>query len=364
MAHNITSNSVLDALRHVDDPDLKQDLVTLKMIKDLQVQGNLVSFTVELTTPACPMKEMIEKACRTAIRTLVSPEAVVNITMSSRVTQPLSDNHLSGVKNMIVVGSGKGGVGKSTVSVNLAVALAQTGARVGLVDADIYGPSAPIMFGLDEVRPYLTEIEGRNKMVPPVRHGVHVMSIGFLTDPGQAVVWRGPMASNALRQLIKDTHWDAIDYLIVDLPPGTGDIHITICQQFSVNGAVIVTTPQPVAVTDAAKALQMLVSPQINVPVLGIVENMAYFSPPDLPDRKYFIFGEGGGQRLADEFDAPLLSQLPIVEQIRKGGDKGVPVALETDHPSAIAFAELAGKLAQQVAIRNQQAWQQPAVPE
>jgi len=357
---NITEAKVLAALSHVDDPDLKRDIVSLHMVRDIKIDGRHVMFTVVLTTPACPMKDVIRQACETAIKTLVAPDAEVSINMTAVVTPQQQTSPLPGVKNIIAVASGKGGVGKSTVAVNLAIGLALTDAKVGIVDADIYGPSVPLLTGLPNGQPYVQEVDGKQKMLPLERYGVSIMSIGFLIDKGQAVVWRGPMASNALRQLVADTLWGELDYLVIDMPPGTGDIHITIAQQFGLSGAVIVTTPQEVALADARKALHMLVSPQINVPVLGIVENMAYFTPPDLPDRRYYIFGEGGGQKLSAEYNAPLLAQIPLVETIRSGGDVGAPPVLLDDSPVGAAFRGLAQQVARQVAIRNAQA--HPAV--
>jgi ATP-binding protein involved in chromosome partitioning len=352
----ITEAAVWNALRQVEEPDLKKDLVTLNMVRNLRIEGQRVAFTVVLTTPACPLKELIRNACVQAIKLLVSADAQVEIEMTAEVTTSQPNAQASGLRNLVAVGSGKGGVGKSTVAANLAVALARAGSRAGLLDADIYGPSVPLLFGLEGERPLLREVQGRDCMVPFHRHGVQVMSIGFLVEPGQPVVWRGPMASKAINQLLNDTAWDDLDYLILDLPPGTGDIHITIAQQFPLAGALIVTTPQAVAVADAHKALAMFTSPQINVPVLGVVENMAYFSPPDLPDRRYYLFGQGGGQQLADRFGVPLLGQLPLVEAIRLSGDSGQPIALEGDSLLGQAYADLAARVAQQVSIANARA--------
>ncbi|MCE3007424.1 MAG: Mrp/NBP35 family ATP-binding protein [Bacteroidetes bacterium] len=353
----LSTNDILNALRHVEDPDLKQDLVSLNMIKDLRLEGGRVCFTVELTTPACPMKDAIQHACITAIHTLVDPGLQVEVTMGARVRAAQADPNslLPQVKNLIAVGSGKGGVGKSTVAANLAVALAQAGSRVGLVDADIYGPSVPMLFGLVDQRPYLVQVDGQEKMEPILQHGVYVMSIGFLVEADKSIVWRGPMASNSLRQLITDTAWPELDYLIVDLPPGTGDIHITISQQFPLSGAVIVTTPQAVAVADARKAAGMFLSPHIQVPLLGVIENMSWFETEELPGRRFQLFGSGGGQQVAAEFGAPLLGQIPIVESIRATSDAGVPVAQDPAHPWYPHFRALAGELARQISILNAQ---------
>ena len=359
----ITPELVLGALRHVEEPDLKKDLVTLGMVRDVRVEGRRVSFTVVLTTPACPLKEMIHNACVTAVKHLVAPDAEVEVTLTAQVTSgkpTATSGALPGVRNLIAVASGKGGVGKSSVAVNLALALAQRGARVGLLDADIYGPSVPLMLGLVDAQPYVREQDGRQIMIPLEAHGLKVMSIGFLVDSNQSIVWRGPMASNAFKQLVNDTDWGELDYLVCDLPPGTADIHITLAQQFPLTGAVIVTTPQPVAVADARKAVGMFLAPAIKVPVLGVVENMAWFTPSDQPDRRYHLFGQGGGQALADEFGIPVLGQIPLVEAVREGGDTGRPAALDEASPVGQAFAQLAGAVAQQLSIRNAAAVAQP----
>ena len=349
----ITEKQVLAALSHVDDPDLKKDLVTLNMIKDVKIDGKNVFFTVELTTPACPMKEAIHDACVNAIKLMVDQNAEVHVTMGSRVLADMNNQVLPNVRNVIAISSGKGGVGKSTVAANLAVSLAQTGAKVALVDADIYGPSMPIMFGFEGARPMMEEIDGKDKLVPFERHGVKLMSIGVLVRPDQAVVWRGPMASKALRQLIFDTNWGDIDYLLVDLPPGTGDLHLTLVQALPVTGAVVITTPQKVAVADAAKGADMFRLPQVQVPILGVVENMAYFVPDDAPDKKYFLFGKGGGDSLAHAIEAPVLGQIPLREGFAERSDQGSPEVVNQDNVLSRAFRELAQSVAQQIAIRN-----------
>ncbi len=351
----ITKEAVIEALSQVQEPDLGKDLVTLNMISDIAIDGKNVSFTVMLTTPACPLKDMIEKACVNAIRLLVDKEAVVKVNMAANVTGNRKDNKsvLPGVKNIIAVASGKGGVGKSTVAVNLAIGLAQEGARVGLLDADIYGPSMPIMLGLRGERPKMTEIDGKGLIVPMERYGIKVMSIGLLIDETQAVIWRGPQASAALKQFISDVYWEELDYLVIDLPPGTGDIHLTIVQTVPVTGAVIVSTPQAVAAADAKKAIMMFKQPQINVPVLGIVENMAYFTPRELPDNKYYIFGQGGARQMAEQFELPFLGEIPIVQGIREGGDRGIPAVVDDEPVAKEAFLTLAKKVAQNIAMRN-----------
>lgn len=349
---NITREQVLKALSYVEDPDLKKDLVTLNMIEDVVIEGNKVSFSVVLTTPACPLKSMIENACRNAILHFVSADAELNINMTSRVTTPKNVG-VPGVKNIIAVASGKGGVGKSTVAVNLALGLAKTGAKVGLIDADIYGPSIPIMFGLEGERPKASEVNGKTRIEPVEKFGIKLLSIGFFTDPNQPVPWRGPMVSTALKQLFNDADWGNLDYLIVDLPPGTGDIHITLTQTFPVAGAVIVTTPQNVALADAKKGIGMFMMDAINVPLLGIIENMAYFTPAELPENKYYIFGQGGGKKLAASLDIPFLGEIPLVKSISDSGDAGEPVILQENNPISAAFLDLAERVAQQIAIRN-----------
>ena len=351
--NGITEKQVLAALSHVDDPDLKKDLVTLNMIKDVKIEGKEVSFTVELTTPACPMKDAIHNACVNAIKLMVDKEAEVKINMTARVLADMNNQVLPNVRNVIAISSGKGGVGKSTVAANLAVSLARTGAKVGLVDADIYGPSMPIMFGFEHERPVLEKVGEKDMLVPFERHGVKLMSIGVLVRPDQAVVWRGPMASKALRQLIFDTHWGEIDYLLVDLPPGTGDLHLTLVQALPVTGAVVVTTPQKVAVSDAAKGADMFKLPQIQVPILGVIENMAYFVPDDQPDKQYFLFGQGGGQKLAEAIGAPLLGQIPLREGFAERSDQGSPESVQADNVLSESFYTLGQTLAQQIAIRN-----------
>ncbi|WP_128544647.1 Mrp/NBP35 family ATP-binding protein [Larkinella soli] len=352
--YRLTEQAVLNALRHVEEPDLKRDLVSLNMVKDVELGVGQVRFTVVLTTPACPLKELIRKRCIDAIHTHIGPDIQVVVNLTADVTSTRSNTPvLPGVKNIIAIASGKGGVGKSTVTANLAVALHKSGAKVGIIDADIYGPSMPVMFGAEDLQPAVTQINGKNMLQPIRQYGIKIMSIGFLTPPDSAVVWRGPMASQALKQFFADTNWEELDYLLIDLPPGTSDIHLTLVQTVPVTGAVIVTTPQKVAVADATKGLAMFRQPQINVPVLGVVENMAYFTPAELPDSKYYLFGKGGGQQLADKYDVPLLGQIPLVQSIREAGDEGKPVVTENDPLTYEAFRAAAEALAQQIAIRN-----------
>ncbi|HEK20405.1 Mrp/NBP35 family ATP-binding protein [Mucilaginibacter sp.] len=348
----ITKQQVLQALSHVEEPDLKKDLVTLNMIRDIHIDGNKLSFSVVLTTPACPLKGLIENACRNAIAHFISKDIAVTVNMTSQVTTQRNTG-VPGVKNIIAVASGKGGVGKSTVSVNLALALAKAGAKVGLIDADIYGPSIPIMFGLEGARPMATQENGKTRIEPIEKYGIKLLSIGFFTDPNQPVPWRGPMVSTAVKQLFNDADWGELDYLVIDLPPGTGDIHITVTQSFPITGAVVVTTPQNVALADAKKGIGMFMMEAINVPVMGIVENMAYFTPAELPENKYYIFGQGGGQKLAAQLEVPFLGEIPLVKGISDSGDAGKPIVLDETSPMNQAFMLMAERVAQQVSIIN-----------
>ena len=358
---DITKEQVLQALSNVEEPDLKKDLVTLNMIQDIHIDGHKLSFSVVLTTPACPLKALIENACRNAIGHFVSKEIEVTVNMTSQVTTQ-KNTGVPGVKNIIAVASGKGGVGKSTVSVNLALALSKTGAKVGLIDADIYGPSIPIMFGLENERPKASQVDGKTRIEPIEKFGIKLLSIGFFTDPNQPVPWRGPMVSTAIKQLFNDAEWGELDYLVIDLPPGTGDIHITVTQSFPVTGAVIVTTPQKVALADAKKGIGMFLMPAINVPILGVVENMSYFTPAELPDNKYYIFGQGGGSKLAQTLGVSFLGEIPLVKSISDSGDAGRPIVLEEGGVMNSAFMEMARRVAQQVSISNAQRNQpQPA---
>jgi ATP-binding protein involved in chromosome partitioning len=347
----INESAVLEALSTVIDPDLGRDLVSLNMVRDVAVSGSRIAFTVVLTTPACPLKDHIRNACIHAIHEHVDPNVEVDVKMTANVTSRASADKeiLPGVRNTIAVASGKGGVGKSTIAANLAVALAKSGARVGLVDTDIYGPSVPTMFGAANERPRVNE---RQQIIPLERYGVKLLSMGFLVDPNEAVVWRGPMVTSAVRQFLEQADWGELDYLILDLPPGTGDIQLTLVQTIPLSGAIIVTTPQEVALADARKGVAMF--RKVNVPVLGIVENMAYFTPPELPDNKYFIFGEAGGKRLAQELSVPLLGEIPIRERIREASDDGLPVVLrdgaEADSEALLTMAE---RVAQELSIRN-----------
>ena len=351
----MTNDDILKALSNVQEPDLGKDLVTLNMVKDIVISGSDVSFTVVLTTPACPLKDLIMNACINAVKLLVNKEAIVKVNFTSNTSSNRKDAKtvLSGVKNIIAVVSGKGGVGKSTVSSNLALALAQSGASVGLMDADIYGPSQHIMFGVRGDRPMMKEVEGKGLIVPIEKFGIKMMSIGLLVDEKQAVVWRGPMVSSAIRQFVSDVDWGELDYLVIDMPPGTGDIHLTVVQTVPVTGVIVVTTPQTVALADAKKGIAMFGQAQLKVPIIGLVENMSYFTPPELPDNKYYLFGKNGGKNLAEEFDIPFLGQIPIVQTIREGGDMGVPIMVSDDELTKKAFLDFAANAIRGIAMRN-----------
>lgn len=354
----LNKEDVINALRNVEDPDLKKDLVTLNMISDIEIAGKSVRFTVTLTTPACPLKEKIKQDCIDAVKA-VAHDYEIDVIMDANVTslRNTNINILPSVKNIICVASGKGGVGKSTVSVNLALALAGQGAKVGLIDADIHGPSIPTMLGIKGKRPEVRQIKEKHFILPIETHNLKVLSIGLLVDDRQAIVWRGPMVTSALRQFVTDCIWGKLDYLIVDMPPGTGDVHLTMAQTVNVTGAIIVTTPQEVALADARKALSMFRLESINVPVFGIVENMAYFTPAELPENKYFIFGKDGGKHLAEEYEVPFLGQIPLVQSIREGGDDGMPAILNENSPSMVkaVFDQIASNLARNIAIKNAQ---------
>ncbi|MCL4111356.1 UNVERIFIED_CONTAM: hypothetical protein GTU68_023209 [Idotea baltica] len=325
------------------------------MIDKIEIEGNKLSFTVVLTTPVCPLQGKIEADCRQAIADEIGADVEVTVNFTSNVTSSRNENPvLPEVKNIIAVASGKGGVGKSTVAVNLAVGLAAKGAKVGIIDADIYGPSVPTMLGIKGARPKVHKEDGKTLMIPVEVNGIKVLSIGFLIDEDQAVVWRGPMATSALKQFITDCIWGELDYLIFDMPPGTGDVQLTLAQTVPITGALVITTPQEVALDDVKKAINMFNHPKINVPILGIVENMAWFTPAELPDNKYYIFGKDGGQTVADKYDLPLLGQIPLVMGVREGGDTGVPII--TNHESA-AYQHLnlmVENTARKVAIRNE----------
>ena len=351
----MTEADILRALSNVQEPDLGKDLVTLNMVKDILIDGKNVSFTIVLTTPACPMKDMMSRASENAVKLLVDKDAIVKVNFTSNTTTNRKDAKLilGGVKNIIAVVSGKGGVGKSTVAANLALSLAEGGASVGLMDADIYGPSVPIMFGVRGERPMMKDVDGKGMIIPLNKYGIKLMSIGLLVDEKNAVVWRGPMASSAIKQFVSDVDWGNLDYLIIDMPPGTGDIHLTLMQTVPVTGVVIVTTPQNVALADAKKGIAMFGQAQINVPIIGLIENMAYFTPAELPENKYYLFGKEGGKRLADEYDLPFLGQIPLVQSIREGGDDGVPAMVGNDDITKKAFRDITSTAVRNIAMRN-----------
>ncbi|MBQ9417089.1 MAG: Mrp/NBP35 family ATP-binding protein [Bacteroidales bacterium] len=326
----ITTTQIEMALGHVDDPDLGRSLMELGMIENIQVEGKKVSFDLVLTTPACPMKKKMSDDCVAAIHEYVDREAEVEVHLTSRPQpqQPDDQEALKGVKHIIAVASGKGGVGKSTVAVNLAIALARTGAKVAIVDADIYGPSIPIMLGVQDEEVYGHQEGEKTYMLPVEKYGLKMMSVGFFVSPEKAMAWRGPMASSTLKQLLTDTLWGEIDYMVVDMPPGTGDIQLTLAQTLPVSGAIIVSTPQQVALADVVRGVELFRNEAINIPVLGFVENMAYFTPAELPDNKYYIFGRGGCRRMAEQMNIPLLGEIPLVQSIAESGDNGKPAAL------------------------------------
>ncbi len=322
----VNEAEVLKALSTVIDPDFKKDLVSLGMIKDIEIDEDNLSFNIQLTTPACPLKDQLENDSREAIAQRVSPDLNVTIGFTSKVTslRDLKSEVLPDVKNVIAVASGKGGVGKSTVAVNLALGLAKRGAKVGLLDADIHGPSIPTMLGVKDKKPGVEPVGEKHKILPVETDGIKVLSIGFLINELQAVVWRGPMVSSALRQFISDVIWGELDYLILDLPPGTGDVHLTIAQIAPITGSIIVTTPQEVASADARKAIAMFQLENVNIPIIGVVENMAFFEPEELPGKKYYLFGQDGGKHLAEQYKVPFLGELPLIPAIGKKADLGV----------------------------------------
>ena len=348
---------IMDALAKVRYPGTGKDLVTMGMVEDnIRIDGNKVSFSLLFEKPNDPFIKSVVKAAETAILTYVGEEVDIkgNITVDAKqAARPEPDKLLPEVKNIIAVSSGKGGVGKSTVAANLAVALALQGHKVGLLDADIFGPSQPKMFNVEEARPYMVEVGGRELIEPAANYGVKLLSIGFFVNKEDAVLWRGAMASNALKQLIGDANWGDLDYFLIDLPPGTSDIHLTMVQTLAITGAIVVSTPQEVALADARKGISMFTGEKINVPVLGLVENMSWFTPAELPENKYYLFGKEGGKRLAEELNIPLLGQIPIVQSICEGGDNGTPVALDEDSVTGRAFLSLAASVVRQVDRRN-----------
>ena len=345
----------MDALATVRYPGTGKNVVEMNMVEDdLRIAGLHVSFSLIFDKPTDPFLKSMVKACEAAIHAYVSKDVEVEIkTKSLQAPRPDLPDLLPGVKNIIAVSSGKGGVGKSTVAANLAVALARLGHRVGLLDCDIFGPSVPKMFQLTDARPYSEHINGRDLIVPIEKYGVKVLSIGFFVDPDQATLWRGGMACNALKQLIGDANWGDLDYFILDTPPGTSDIHLTLVQTIPITGAVIVSTPQQVALADARKGINMYQNEKVDVPILGLVENMAWFTPAEHPEEKYFLFGREGVKQLAEEMDVPLLGQIPVVQSICQNGDDGTPEALNPANPTGQAFLQLAARVVTQTDKRN-----------
>ncbi len=343
--------NISDTLKRILYPGTEKDLVELEMVQEIRIAGKRISFSLIFQKEDDPAIGPVSEACIEEIKREYGDDCEVTVTPKSanRMTPPV----LPGVKNIIAIASGKGGVGKSTMAVNLAVALARHGVKVGLVDADIFGPSIPRMFGEEDAHPLFEKVEGRDRIIPIEKFGVKFLSIGFFANKNDALIWRGPVASNAFKQLMMEGNWGELDFLLVDLPPGTSDIHLTLVQTIAVTAAVIVTTPQDVALADVVKGVSMFNSKSINVPVLGIIENMSWFTPAELPDNKYYIFGKDGGKELAAKMDLPLLGQIPLVMRIREGGDNGLPAAWDAESATGIAFEKLADELMIQLAHRN-----------
>ena len=343
---------IIDALRHVRYPGTGKDLIESGMLEDdIRISGYEVSFSLIFQKDNDPFMKSVLKAAEVALQTYIDPNVAANIHpkfVKSSINRQSSIVQSSiKAKHIIAIHSGKGGVGKSTVTANLAVSLAQAGYKVGLLDADIHGPSMPKMFRTEECRPYSVEEDGRTLIEPIKQYGVKMLSIGFFVNPDQAVIWRGGMASNAIKQLIEDAHWGELDYFLIDLPPGTSDIHLTLIAELQLTGVIVVTTPQPVALVDARKGVEMFRNEKVNVPIVGLIENMAWFTPAELPQNRYYIFGKDGGKKLAEELQIPLLGQIPLVQSIREGGDEGTPIALQVGHPAAEAFCQIAQCLIQ-----------------
>ncbi|NDV83103.1 Mrp/NBP35 family ATP-binding protein [Bacteroides sp. 51] len=347
---------ILNALETVRYPGTGKNLVEAGMVDDnMRIDGMKVSFSLVFEKPTDPFIKSVVKAAETAILTYVDRNVEVDISVKSKqAPRPEVGKLLPQVKNIIGISSGKGGVGKSTVAANLAVALAKMGHKVGLLDADVFGPSMPKMFQVEDARPHAEQMDGRDMIIPVEKYGVKLLSIGFFVDPDQATLWRGGMASNALKQLIGDALWGDLDYFLIDLPPGTSDIHLTIVQTLAMTGAVVVSTPQEVALADARKGINMFTNDKVNVPILGLVENMSWFTPAELPENKYYIFGKDGAKKLAEEMNVPLLGQIPLVQSIREGGDEGKPVVLDEDSITGQAFMRLAENVVHQVDHRNE----------
>jgi ATP-binding protein involved in chromosome partitioning len=348
----INTQAVLEVLKPVQDPELQKSLVELNMIRNVAIEGDKVSFTLVLTTPACPLREFIVEDCQRAVKTLPGVEIVeVEVTAETPQQKELPDQQgIPGIKNIVAISSGKGGVGKSTVAVNVAVSLAQLGAKVGLLDADIYGPNTPTMLGLQNAKVMVKQAAQGEVLDPVFNYGVKLVSMAFLIDPDQPVVWRGPMLNGIIRQFLYQVDWGDLDYLIVDMPPGTGDAQLTMTQAVPMAGAVIVTTPQTVSLLDSRRGLKMF--QQMGVNVLGIVENMSYFIPPDMPEKSYDLFGSGGGEKASKELGVPLLGCIPLEISLREGGDSGIPIVIsDPDSVSAQALKAIASNIAAKVSI-------------
>ena len=354
---SFTESDIKKALSFVIEPDLKKDIIELNLVSNIKVEGAKITFDLQINNPAMHNKKRVVEACELHLNRVLETNIELDIAISpipKKEETPKDNKVLPNVKNIIAIASGKGGVGKSTVTANLAIALAQKGYKVGLVDADIYGPSMPLMFNVEHEKPMPIKKDGKNLIKPVESYGVKLLSIGFFADTDQAVVWRGPMATRALSQLFTEADWGELDYMLIDLPPGTGDIHLSLVQTVSVTGAIVVSTPQKVALIDARKAVGMFSLEQINVPILGMIENMAYFTPEELPDNKYYIFGQDGLKSLAQENNLPLLGEIPLVQSIREAGDAGRPAVLQETTPQAIAFKAFAENVIKEVANRNE----------
>lgn len=354
----LNQENLLQALEKVDEPDLKQDIVSLDLVSDIEIEGNKVSFQVKVKNPAMHARKRMEEACDFAIERAFGKEVETEIKVKGIPQEERSEEQrevLPGVKNIVAVASGKGGVGKSTITANLAVSLAQKGYKVGLIDADIYGPSTPTMFDLQEAKPTAKDVNGKQLIEPLENYGVKLLSIGFFADADQAIVWRGPMATKAVDQLFKDVDWGELDHLLIDVPPGTGDIHLTLVQTAPLTGAIITSTPQEVALSDAKKGVNMFRLDSVGVPVLGMIENMAYFTPEELPENKYYIFGKEGAKRLSEQMNVPFLGEIPLVQSIREAGDVGRPAALQEDTPTAKAFDQLCDAYLEELDRRNRE---------
>ena len=353
----ITKEAVINALNKISLPGEGKNIIDRGAVSNIMIFGDQIDIDIQLENPSLQARKKLEVTILKTIHEMVYEKAKIKINIKV-VSPPAEENTIKGkpikgIENVIAISSGKGGVGKSTVTANIAVTLAQMGCKVGVLDADIYGPSIPTMFDMEGARPLSVQVDGKSMMEPIENYGVKVLSIGFFTKPEQAVIWRGPMAAKALNQMIFDASWGELDFLLIDLPPGTGDIHISIVQSLPLNGAVVVSTPQNVALADAKKGISMFQQENIQVPVLGIIENMSYFTPPELPDNKYYIFGKKGAEYLAKDKEVPFLGALPIEQSVREAADAGIPAALQVQTPIAIAFQEISKKLVSQVLFRN-----------